>query len=74
MASAAVSTKVLILLLFIHCLLLPPLFVGVLCLVIVMFCSALFNFLFCNHLAGEEISGPEVLKLVSCSTQLSTKF
>ena len=32
------------------------------------------SFLIYNHFAGEERAGPEVIKLFSCSTQLSTKF
>ena len=31
-------------------------------------------FVFDNHLAEKERAGPEVIKLLSCSTQLSLKF
>ena len=45
MALAAVRSKVLVLLLLIHCLLLLPLFVGVMCLVLDLMCNicVLFN-------------------------------
>ena len=38
-ALAAVRSKVLVLLLLVHCLLLPPIFMGVLCLVLVLLAS-----------------------------------
>ena len=53
MALTAECSKAAVLLLFIHYLLLLPLFVGVLCLVVVLLCSTLCNFWFCNPPAGE---------------------
>ena len=50
MASAAVRFKTVVLLLFMHCLLLLPLFMGVLCLVLVLLCSTL-----CSSLAKREL-------------------
>ena len=50
MASVAVCSKAVVLLLFIHCLLM-------LRWSITLFCSTLCPFLFCNHLAGEERVG-----------------
>ena len=48
----AVRSKAVVLLLFIHCLLLLQLFVGCffVCQVLVLFCSTLCHFLFCNYL------------------------
>ena len=72
MAYTAVRSKAMVLLLLIHCLLLLPL-----CESVIFLCFVVRNFmsiLVCNHLDGEERAGPEVIKLFSCSTQLSTKF
>ena len=48
--------------------------VGVMCLVLALLCSSQCPFQFCNHRVNVERACPEVLKLVSFSTQLSTKF
>ena len=45
MASSIVCLKAVVLLLFIHCLLLLPLFVGVYCYMIVLFCSSFLSFI-----------------------------
>ena len=57
MSETAVSSKAVVLLLFIHHLSLLPLFVGVLCLVLVLLCSTLCPLDFCNHLDEEERAG-----------------
>ena len=55
MALAAVHSKAVVQLLFVHFVLLLSLFVGGLVyLVFVLFCSILWPFWFCNHLPGEE--------------------
>ena len=54
MASSIVCSKAVVLLLFIHCLLLLPLFVGVDCKMLVMFCISFCPFKFWFHLAAEE--------------------
>ena len=57
MALAAVRSKVLVLLLFIHC------FVGRgLCLVLVLLCSIECRLMFCNHLARTERAGCNTLQ------------
>ena len=38
------------------------------------FVNIVLSFLLCNHLAEEERPGPEVIKLLSFSTQLRMKF
>ena len=55
MASAAVHSKAVVQLLFVHCVLLLSLFVVYW--VFVKFCSILWPFWFCNHLPGEEQVG-----------------
>ena len=74
MASAAVHSKgVILLLLLIHCLLLLPLFVGILCMVLVVLSSTKCPFWFCNHLAEEERASFLTLIigfLISCFTVL----
>ena len=59
MTKAAVHSKAVVLLLLIRCLLLPPLFVGVLCLILVLLCSTLVSYfsVLGNHLDGEERAG-----------------
>ena len=65
MISAAVRSKAVVLLLFIHCLLLLPLFVGF-CVGSLFFCAVLCVLSsFCHHPAGEERAG--------CFTVVPTK-
>ena len=54
MVSSIVCSKAVVLLLFIHCLLLLPLFVWAYCYMLVLFCSSFCPFKFWFHLAGEE--------------------
>ena len=54
MASWIVCSKAVVLLLFIHCLSLLPLFVGAYCYMLVLFCSSFLSFQVWFHLAGEE--------------------
>ena len=54
MASSIVCSKAVVLLLFIHCLLLLPLFVGFIVRCLFCFSVAFCPFKFCNHLAGDE--------------------
>ena len=55
-ASAAVHSNGVIMLLLIHCLLLLPVVMDILCLVLVLQCSTCTycHFLYCNHLTEEE--------------------
>ena len=57
MASAVVHSKAMVLPSFIHCCNYHGLYVVFLCWVLVLFCSALCPFEFCNHLAGEVRAG-----------------
>ena len=54
MVSSIVCSKAVVLFLFIHCLLLLPLFVGAYCYMLVLFCSSFLSFQVLVHLAGEE--------------------
>ena len=65
---AAVRSRAVVLLLLIHCVMFLPLFVGVLCLVIVLLCITWCLFCFCNHINEEERAGcfTLIIFLVSC--------
>ena len=56
-AWAAVRSKVVVLLFLIYCLMYFPLFWGVLCLSLFLFCITLCPFYHCNHLEEEEKAG-----------------
>ena len=68
-SSAASRSKVMVPLLLIYCLLLLQLFVGYLCLVLILLCSPKYPFQCCNYLAKEERTG--CIILLSCQPRVT---